>query len=121
MEPFTFFISYRRHTAPIALLLKYEIEKRIQFARVFVDIEEVRLGDSFPGRLREMIDRAHVMIVLIGKNWMPNRSESQLVPTAPNGESATSIKDWVVTELEYSKTSILNYKKENRYGLSKRI
>jgi pterin-4a-carbinolamine dehydratase len=121
MEPFTFFISYRRYTAPIALLLKYEIEKRIQFARVFVDVEEVRLGDSFPDRIREMIDRAHVMIVLIGKNWMPNRRESQLVPTAPNGESPISIKDWVVSELEYSKTSALNYNEENRYGQSKRI
>ncbi len=44
MQPFTFFISYRReHTAPIALLLKDELEKRLQFVRVSVDV-----GDGLP-------------------------------------------------------------------------
>ena len=48
MQPFTFFISYRRHdTAPIALLLKHEIEKRLQFVRVSVDVEEMMIGIPF--------------------------------------------------------------------------
>jgi hypothetical protein len=46
MQPFTFFISYRRQdTAPIALLLKNEIEKRIQFVRVAVDVEALAPGE----------------------------------------------------------------------------
>jgi hypothetical protein len=51
MQPFTFFVSYRRQdTAPIALLLKNEIEKRLQFVRVSVDVDEMRAGDDFPDR-----------------------------------------------------------------------
>jgi len=119
MEPFTFFISYRRQdTAPIALLLKYEIEKRMQFARVFVDVEEIRHGDAFPDRIRELIDRAHVTIALIGKNWMPRRSASQ--PPAPKTEGTVSDVDWIVTELQYSATRPLDYEERNRYGLQKR-
>jgi hypothetical protein len=39
IEPFTFSISYRpKDTAPIALLLKNELEKRLRFLRVFVDV-----------------------------------------------------------------------------------
>lgn len=46
MQPFTFFVSYRRQdAAPIALLLKNEIEKRLQFVRVSVDVEEMQPGD----------------------------------------------------------------------------
>jgi hypothetical protein len=74
MQPFTFFISYRRQdTAPIALLLKNEIEKRLQFVRVFVDVEEIKPGDQFPDRLRGLIDEAHATVALIGKQWMPKR------------------------------------------------
>ncbi len=47
MEPFTFFVSYRwKDTAPIALLFKYEMEKRLQFVRAFVDVEEMRRAMS---------------------------------------------------------------------------
>ena len=55
-QPFTFFISYRRQdTAPIALLLKAEIEKRLQFVRVIVDVGEIRQGQDFPDRIRQLI------------------------------------------------------------------
>jgi hypothetical protein len=48
VQPFTFFVSYRRQdTAPIALLLKNEIEK-LQFVRVSVDVEEMKPGERFP-------------------------------------------------------------------------
>ena len=71
MQPFTFFISYRReHTAPIALLLKSEIEKRLSFVRVYVDVAEMQIGDRFPQRLQAMIDASHVVIALVGRNWM---------------------------------------------------
>jgi pterin-4a-carbinolamine dehydratase len=118
VEPFTFFISYRRQdTAPIALLLKYEIEKRVQFARVFVDVEELHHGDVFPDRITKLIDKAHVTIVLIGKNWMPRcgAAKTSAQPHAPEDH------DWVATELRYSRTTPLQYNEENRYGLSKRV
>jgi pterin-4a-carbinolamine dehydratase len=106
MQPFSFFISYRRaDTAPIALLLKSEIEKRLQFVRVSVDVEVIKVGENFPQRLRGMIRGAHATIALIGKNWMPQ---------------ARSENDWVVTELEYSRSEPLAFPKENCFGLEAR-
>ena len=123
MQPFTFFISYRRQdTAPIALLLKYEVEKRLQFVRVSVDVEEIQHGDMFPDRIKELIDKAHATIVLIGKNWMPRRSETPAVSSTPKevSESTCMDKDWVVAELIHSGTSPIDYSEDNRYGLAKR-
>lgn len=118
MQPFTFFISYRRQdTAPIALLLKNEIEKRLQFVRVSVDVEEIRAGDSFPDRLRGLIREAHATIALIGKQWMP-RSDG---PAAPDTlEPARSGDDWVATELTFSATAPLAQPEGDRYGLAVR-
>jgi len=115
MQPFTFFISYRRQdTAPIALLLKYEIEKRLQFVRVEVDVDEFRhaLGDQFPDRIVQAIDRAHATIVLIGEHWMPRRADA---PAARDGD------DWVIEEIRHSIDSPITHDEENRYGLTKRL
>jgi len=112
MHPFTFFISYRRQdTAPIALLLKNEIEKRLQFIRVSVDVEEMRPGDEFPERLQSLIDTAHATIVLIGKQWMPRRGAS------PQPLPAT---DWVAEELVYSNTAPISLPEGDRFGLERR-
>lgn len=94
MQPFTFFISYRRQdTAPIALLLKSEIEKRLQFVRVAVDVEELNPGEAFPERLKSMISGAQATIVLIGKHWMPRASTKSPRRTEP---------DWVEEEIRHS-------------------
>ncbi|WP_068634975.1 4a-hydroxytetrahydrobiopterin dehydratase [Thauera butanivorans] len=112
MQPFTFFISYRRQdTAPIALLLKSEIEKRLQFVRVSVDVDEMKPGDRFPDRLRALIDGAHATIVLIGKNWMPRQEASQEIPATP---------DWIVEELLYSRTAEIKLPEPDRFGLAGR-
>lgn len=119
MQPFTFFVSYRRQdTAPIALLLKYEIERRLQFVRVSVDVEEMRHGEEFPDRIKSLIEKAHATIILIGRNWMPRRRAA--------GEPAGAVRsptedDWVVTELLHSASAPIGYAEEFRYGLAKRI
>lgn len=112
MRPFTFFVSYRRQdTAPIALLLKSEIEKRLQFVRASVDVEEMKPGDDFPDRLRHLIDEAHATIALIGKQWMPKRGT----------QSTRSMEDdWVARELEYSESAPLSQPEADRYGLTRR-
>ncbi|MCB1902489.1 4a-hydroxytetrahydrobiopterin dehydratase [Cognatazoarcus halotolerans] len=113
MQPFTFFISYRRQdTAPIALLLKNEIEKRLQFVRVSVDVEEMQPGDPFPDRLRGLIDAAHATIVLIGKRWMPKVGEQPA-----EGPST----DWVVEELVYSNEAPLALPEGERFGQNRRL
>jgi pterin-4a-carbinolamine dehydratase len=110
MEPFNFFVSYRRQdTAPIALLLKSEIEKRLQFVRVLVDVEEIVPGDRFPNRIKSLIDGAHVTIALIGKNWMPRA-----------GAAACADDDWIMRELEYSLSSPLLLDEASRYKLARR-
>lgn len=113
MQPFTLFISYRRQdTAPIALLLKNEIEKRLQFVRVSVDVEEMQPGDVFPERLRQLIDGAHATIVLIGKQWMPRRGEA-----ARSGVET----DWVVEELVYSHAAPIALPEGDRFDQTSRI
>jgi hypothetical protein len=113
MQPFTFFVSYRRQdTAPIALLLKSEIEKRLQFVRVSVDIEEMTPGDKFPDRIKGLIDEAHATIALIGRNWMPKRA---------SGPANRVEHDWIVRELEYSTSAPLTQLECDRYGLTHRV
>ncbi len=113
VHPFTFFISYRRQdTAPVALLLKSEIEKRLQFVRVSVDVEEMRPGDPFPVRLRELIDGAHATLVLIGKNWMPRSRENSV----PGNET-----DWVIHEIEYSRVAPMKLPESDRFELKSRF
>ena len=119
MQPFTFFISYRRQdTAPIALLLKYEIEKRLQFVRVFVDVENLRHGEAFPDKIREMIDKSHVTIALVGKAWMPRKATSGLFGASPKTDDAGD--DWVVEELRHALLAPINYQGEDRYALERR-
>ncbi|KAM3115611.1 4a-hydroxytetrahydrobiopterin dehydratase [Phormidesmis sp. 146-33] len=113
MQPFTFFVSYRRQdTALIALLLKSEIEKRLQFVRVSVDVEEMTPGDHFPDNLKRLIDESHATIALIGKQWMPKRATS-----APDRVG----DDWVARELEYSASAPISHHEFDRYGLTNRI
>ena len=69
-------------------------------------------GDEFPERLRSLIDSAHATIVLIGKNSMPRAKVRRTV------EIAT---DWVVKELEYSKSAPLTMPEPDRFGLSSRL
>jgi pterin-4a-carbinolamine dehydratase len=112
MQPFTFFISYRRQdTAPIALLLKSEIEKRLQFVRVSVDVDVMPPGENFPKRLKSLIEGAHATIALIGKAWMPKSGSL---------DTSVVVDDWVVTELEYSNSAPLGMAEGDRFGLSSR-
>ncbi len=93
MKPFTFFISYRRDdTAPVALLLKAELERRLQFTRVYVDVIEHEPGDAFPNRIREEIASANATIALIGRRWM---RRNDVEDAASTGDSL----DWVEEEL----------------------
>jgi len=94
------------------LLLKNEIEKRLQFVRVAVDVEEMTPGDHFPDHLKRLIDETHATIALIGKQWMPKRGTT---PTDRTGY------DWVARELEYSESAPLAQPEGDRFGLTRRI
>jgi pterin-4a-carbinolamine dehydratase len=120
MQPFTFFISYRRQdTAPIALLLKNEIEKRLQFIRVSVDVNEIQVGEAFPTRIQKLISEAHATIALIGKQWMPRCADS--AGSAEKKLAAQTRDDWITEELQYSDSAPLDQVGEDRHGVAKRV
>lgn len=125
VEPFTFFISYRRKdTAPIALLLKNELEKRLRFVRVFVDVEAIDLGEPFPERITGLIKAAHATIVLIGQHWMPLRLDGVEHVTGSEESSLLSrpaSTDWVIEEIEQSFAIPIAYTGADAYGLSTRL
>lgn len=115
MQPFTFFISYRRaDSAPIALLLKYEIERRLQFVRAVVDVEDIKPGQQFPERIKELIGKAHATIALIGPLWMPSISDD---PSVWPSEDA----DWVAAEITNSFTAEIALPEHERHGRDRRI
>src|SRR5260370_22478103 len=100
-RPTTIFISYRRDDSrPFALLLKYELEKHLQFVRVFLDTTDIRPGDPFPEAIRRTIADADVVVALIGTAWMPRRGgaprarrylgEEKMEMAPPNGRPLTS-------------------------------
>lgn len=90
MQPFTLFICHRRaDTAPIALLLKHEIEKRLQFVRVVVDVHDVHPGERLPDRIRTLLDASDAVLALVGPQWMP----------AVGTEVGATTFDWVAHEL----------------------
>lgn len=108
LVPLTIFISYRREMLPIALLLKSEIERHLEFVRVAVDVEDVPIGAHFPARLERLIDGSHAIIVLIGENWMPT------------DEAAAGRRDWVLHELQYCETAQLLSRNDNKPVQGKR-
>jgi len=90
-HPTTVFISYRRaDSRPFALLLKYELEKHLQFVRVFLDTAEIQAGDPFPDAIRQSIIESDVVLALVGPSWMPRRGEQRR-----QGDD-----DWVMEEIQ---------------------
>jgi 4a-hydroxytetrahydrobiopterin dehydratase len=89
IRPTSIFISYRRDDSrPFALLLKYELEKHLQFVRIFLDTSDIHPGDPFPDAIRTSIADADVVLALIAGTWMPRR-----------GEPPREGDDWVEEEL----------------------
>jgi hypothetical protein len=65
------FISYRRSDSGwVADALANELTKAFGDDRVFLDVRDIWAGDDFAGTLREELDRAAVLLVLIGKDWL---------------------------------------------------
>jgi hypothetical protein len=64
------FISYRRSdTSAVAGHLADFLRSKFGKKRVFFDVASVQPGEQFPDRIRWELDRASVVLVLIGKNW----------------------------------------------------
>jgi pterin-4a-carbinolamine dehydratase len=69
--PNSIFVNYRRsdsHHAAIAIasVLRFSFVEE----EVFIDRCSINAGESWPERIRNAVDQAEVMVVVIGKNWL---------------------------------------------------
>lgn len=68
------FISYRRDdSADVSEDLAEVLARVFGANNVFFDRVSIRLGEPFPNRLRNAIDDANVMLVIIGERWLSER------------------------------------------------
>jgi hypothetical protein len=88
------FISYRRSDAGArALGLARELKWRHGEERVFFDTENIEGGQSFPKRLQDGMDRARVVLVVMGATWLTTLDEDSL-------RRIDDPADWVRREVE---------------------
>ena len=70
------FISYRRDDSPAnARLLHDQLQAAFPEHSIFMDVQKIRIGDDWQAVLREQIDKADVMLVVIGRNWTDVRDQ----------------------------------------------
>ncbi|MCB1801732.1 MAG: CHASE2 domain-containing protein [Gammaproteobacteria bacterium] len=70
------FISYRRDDSPAnARLLHDQLQAAFPRHSVFMDVKKIRIGDNWKAVLREQIDQADVVLVVIGPNWLDVRDK----------------------------------------------
>lgn len=93
------FVSYRREDgAAEAWLLQEKLSDQLGGAAVFLDTSSVAPGTIWPDRLRQALDNASAVLVVIGPNWL----------TALDKWSRRRIDlqdDWVRQEVEKSLNS----------------
>lgn len=65
------FVSYRRRDS--SLFVDVLADRLRQTSDVFVDSDEIKLGDAFMFRIQRAISEARLVIVVIGLNWEPSR------------------------------------------------
>jgi pterin-4a-carbinolamine dehydratase len=94
MPPPLTFISYRRSDAQQAALgLYYQLRARLGIASIFMDRSGISGGEMWAHRLRDSLNRATVVLALIGPGWLRAADE--------HGRRRLDLPDdWVRTELE---------------------
>lgn len=66
----TIFINYRRDdSSPVARGLRDNLIEAFGDA-VFMDVDEIRVGDTWPQTLDNALDSATVLLVVIGPTWL---------------------------------------------------
>lgn len=85
------FMSYRRDDAGWAGRIQNAIDRKRDI-KVFRDVNDIPVGDDFPDRLQEELEKCDLVLVLIGSSW---------VQRAQNDDLAKN-DDWIRKELLYS-------------------
>lgn len=94
-KPFAF-ISYRREDSrDLANLLAEHLRGTFGQDSIFMDVDSIRTGDMWPQRIEQALQRATVVVPMIGQKWLfVQDSTGRRRLDAPN--------DWVRTEVEYA-------------------
>ncbi|MEM9041256.1 MAG: TIR domain-containing protein [Actinomycetota bacterium] len=71
------FISYRRQEAGNARSISTELISEFGDETVFQDVDSIDVGERFPERVREAIERSRVVLVVIGPEWSVERLHSE--------------------------------------------
>jgi hypothetical protein len=89
-----FFISYRREQSSWpAGILRSALVARFGESSVFMDLDSIAAGETWPMRIEEAIRSSNVMLVLIGPDWADARAVDGTRRLADPG-------DWVRREVE---------------------
>lgn len=65
------FISYRREdVGPAAQGIYAQMKAHFGSGQLFMDLNSIPAGDDWPFQLRQRVEQASGMLVLMGENWM---------------------------------------------------
>lgn len=71
------FLSYRRDdTGDLALHLAEWLRKNKRVSELFIDIDEIRLGEPFDTAIENALRSCDAVLVLIGPDWLGARQQS---------------------------------------------
>lgn len=88
--PTSVFVSYRRDDSKHAA---GRLGERLdEHFTLFMDVDSIRPGTDFTAVVREAVDRADVLLALIGPTWLTAADES-------GSRRLDNPEDWVVTEI----------------------
>ncbi|MBP6898523.1 MAG: toll/interleukin-1 receptor domain-containing protein [Burkholderiaceae bacterium] len=71
MTPARIFLSYRRDdSAGHARAIGEALARRFGADQVFIDVDDIGAGQAFDQSIRQAMDQARVLLVLIGRRWL---------------------------------------------------
>jgi hypothetical protein len=78
------FISYRRKDSPEAGRLHADLTRKLRRANVFRDVSSIETGEYFFDIIKANVQTAHVVIALIGPEWLSILRSNEQTPERPD-------------------------------------
>ncbi len=90
------FISYRREDeGPASRFIKGELDRFFGGNQIFMDVDNIRIGSKWQQEITQSLEKANVLIVAIGKNWLKVQDKNYR-------RRIDNEDDWVRKEIEYA-------------------
>jgi pterin-4a-carbinolamine dehydratase len=88
------FINYRRSDSSQAVLaLYFQLRLRFGSSRIYMDVNGVNPGEEWPERIRRALDKATIVLAVIGPQWLTTSDEY-------GRRRIDAEEDWVRLELK---------------------